>query len=64
MADADKIMFNKIITGDKVWCFAYDPETKRQNSAWVGETPSAEGTEIPKVPHQNHIDIFFPTLKA
>jgi hypothetical protein len=30
MADADKNFFNKIIMGDKTWCFAYDPETKRQ----------------------------------
>jgi histone-lysine N-methyltransferase SETMAR len=29
---------NKIITGDKTWCFANDPETKRQSSEWVGET--------------------------
>jgi len=28
MADADKIFFIKIITGDETWCFAYDPETK------------------------------------
>jgi hypothetical protein len=27
MADADKNFFNKIITGDETWCFAYDPET-------------------------------------
>jgi len=30
MADADKSYFNKIITGDETWCFAYDPETKQQ----------------------------------
>jgi hypothetical protein len=30
--------FNKIITGDETWCFAYDPETKRQSSEWVGKT--------------------------
>jgi len=30
--------FNKIITGDETWCFACDPETKRQSSEWVGET--------------------------
>jgi hypothetical protein len=24
--------------GDKTWCFAYDPETKRKSSEWVGET--------------------------
>jgi hypothetical protein len=38
MADADTIFFNKIITGDETWCFAYDPETKRQSSEWIGET--------------------------
>ena len=29
MAEADKNFFNKIITEDEAWCFAYDPETKR-----------------------------------
>ena len=29
---------NKIIMGDETWCFACDPETKRQSSEWVGET--------------------------
>jgi hypothetical protein len=39
MADTDKNFFNKIITGDEIWCFAYDPETQRHNSLWAGETP-------------------------
>ena len=30
--------FNKIITGNETWCFACDPEAKRQSSEWVGET--------------------------
>jgi len=38
MADSDNNLFNKIITGDETWCFAYDSETKRQSSEWVGET--------------------------
>jgi hypothetical protein len=38
MADEDKTFFNKIITEDETWCFAYDTETKRQSSEWVGET--------------------------
>jgi hypothetical protein len=38
MANADKNFLNKIITGDETWCFAYDPETKRRISEWVGET--------------------------
>jgi hypothetical protein len=37
MADVDKI-FNKIIAGGETWCFAYDSDTKRQSSEWVGET--------------------------
>jgi hypothetical protein len=38
MVDADNFFKNKIITGNENWCFAYDPETKRQSSDWVGET--------------------------
>jgi len=38
MTDADKNIFNKIITENETWCFACDPETKRQISEWVGET--------------------------
>jgi hypothetical protein len=38
MANADKNYFNRIITGVETWCFAYDSETKRQSSEWVGET--------------------------
>jgi hypothetical protein len=38
MVDADKNFFNKIITGNETWCFAYDPETKRHNSEWVDDT--------------------------
>jgi hypothetical protein len=38
MANADKNFFNKLITGDETWCFAYDPKTKQQGSEWVGET--------------------------
>ena len=33
-----KNFFNKIITEDETWCFAYDPETKRHCTEWVGET--------------------------
>jgi hypothetical protein len=38
MADADKNFFNKIITGDETWCYAYDSVTKRQSSERVGVT--------------------------
>ena len=38
MADADKFFLNKIIAGDDTLCFAYEPQTMRQSSEWVGET--------------------------
>jgi hypothetical protein len=38
IAALDENFLNKIITGDETWCFACDPETKRQSSEWVGET--------------------------
>ncbi len=28
---------DKVVTGDEMWCFAYDPLTKRQSAEWVGE---------------------------
>ena len=37
-ADGDPDFFKKIVTGDETWCFAYNPTTKRQSAAWVGET--------------------------
>ena len=37
MTDADNFFLNKLITGNETWCFAYDPETKRQNFKWNGE---------------------------
>jgi hypothetical protein len=60
MADADKNFFNKISMGDETWCFAYDHETKRQSSEWVGETfPQPNKLKFLKVPHQEHVDNFF-----
>jgi hypothetical protein len=37
-ANADKNFLNRIVKGHETWCFAYDPEKKRQSSEWVGET--------------------------
>ena len=36
--DSDPQFFKKIVTGDEMWCFTYDPTTKHQSAAWVGET--------------------------
>ena len=37
MIETQPNFLESIITGDKSWCFAYDPETKRQSAEWVGE---------------------------
>ena len=47
--------FHKIIKGDEAWCFAYEPDTKRE--FWMGLWHIQE-TEIPKVPHQENVDNF------
>jgi hypothetical protein len=64
MADADKNLFNKIITGDETWCFACDPETKRTSSEWVGETsPRPKKLKFQRS-RINIMLIIFLTLKA
>ena len=64
MADADKNFLNKIITGDETWCFAHDPETKRQNPEWVGETsPRPKKLKFQRF-RIKIILVFFSTLKA
>jgi len=37
MINSEKNFLDKVVTVDESWCFAYDPETKRQSSEWVGE---------------------------
>lgn len=34
-ADSDSNFLKTIVTGDESWCFMYDPQTKRQSSAWL-----------------------------
>jgi hypothetical protein len=64
MADADKKTFNKLITGDETWCFAYDLETKRQSSECVGEiSPQPKKLKFQKYRIKTMVIIFF-TLKA
>jgi hypothetical protein len=42
-----KFAFNKIVMGNETEIFAYDPETRRQSSEWVGETsPRPEKLEF------------------
>ena len=42
-----------------MWCFAYEPETKRQSSEWVGETsPRPKNLKFQK----SHINIMLIIL--
>jgi len=59
-ADSDPDFFKKIVTGDGTWCFAYDPTTKRQSAAWVGETsPRPKKIAISEVSCEEHVGDFF-----
>jgi hypothetical protein len=58
------IFFNKIITGDEIRCFAHDPETKRQRSAWDGEIlPPPKKLKFQRSRIKTML-IIFSTLKA
>ncbi len=37
MISDDPNFVRSIITGDETWCFAYDPETKRQSAEWCSK---------------------------
>jgi len=59
-ADSDPDFFKKIVTGDETWFFAYDPTTKRQSAAWVGETsPRPKKLRFQKSRVKNILAIFF-----
>ena len=64
MADADKKLFNKIITAAESWCLAYDPETNWQISEWVGETSPRPKTLKFQTSFIKIVLIIFSTLTA
>jgi len=49
-----------INTGDESWCFAYDPETKRQSAQWVGEnSPRPKKLRFQKSKIKTTLIVFF-----
>ena len=34
MVSDDENVLKKVITGDELWVYSYDPETERQSSQW------------------------------
>ena len=60
MIYGDKNFLDKVITGDDSWCFAYDPETKRRNSEWVGEhSPRPQKLRFQKSRVKTMLIVFF-----
>jgi hypothetical protein len=60
MINCDKNFLNKVITGDESWCFAYDPETKRQSSEWIGEhSPRPKKLRSQKIKSEDDADRVF-----
>ena len=58
--NGDKNFLDKVITGDESWCFAYDPETKRQSSEWVGEhSPRLKKVRFQKSRVKTMLIVFF-----
>jgi len=38
------------VTGDKTWCFQYDPETKRQSAEWEApDEPKPKKSRLEKL---------------
>jgi hypothetical protein len=64
ITDADKNFCNKIITGDEIWCFVFDPETKRHSSEWAGETSARPKKLKFQKSRVKTMLITFSTLKA
>jgi histone-lysine N-methyltransferase SETMAR len=65
MADAEKNLFNKNITGNETWCFSYDPETKRQSYGWFGtSSPRPKKLKFQRCRIKTSLKIVFSTLKA
>ena len=59
MVDADKIFLTKLFREMRPGVL---PMTRKQNDRFrngLVRHPSTEETEIPKVPHQDHVDNFF-----
>jgi len=52
-------MFDRVITGDEMWCFQYEPGKKRQSMQWKTEFTSAEKSTHVSVAGQDHACVFF-----
>jgi len=61
-ADSDIEFFNKTVTGDETWCFAYDPTTKNVSPLQVSEKSHHDRkkkTVISEISCMEHFGNFF-----
>ena len=59
MVRDDENVLKKVITGDELWVYGYDPETKQQSSQWKRPDKSAEKSTSKSEPCQVNADYFF-----
>jgi hypothetical protein len=64
MADEDKNFLTKLLREMRTGVLPVTPKQSDRVLNGLVRISSAEETEIPKVPHQDHVDNFFSTLKA
>jgi histone-lysine N-methyltransferase SETMAR len=51
-------MFDRVITGEEMWCFQYDPKTKQQSMQWKTQnSPRPKKAHI-SVAGQDHACVF------
>ncbi len=58
MIKSNSNFLDYIITGDKSWCFAYDPETKHQRMVRSKHTP-LQKISISKIKSKDDVDFVF-----
>ena len=53
-------MCDRVITGDEMWCFQYDPETKRQSMQWKTQnSPWPKKARMSRSPVKTRLVCFF-----
>ena len=56
MFDQDPLLLENIVTGDEIWCYQFDPESKRQSMAWCSPTsPRPKKESSAKIQGQNTV---------
>ena len=60
MCDQDPLLLENIVTGDEIWCYQFDPESKRESMAWCLPTYSRpKKSRLPKSKVKTLLIAFF-----